>query len=264
MHTISNYIRQHHLALVALFFALGGGVAWAADTIGSADIIDGEVKTLDIGQNQVRSGDIGGGQVQSTDVADDTTSNALTGTDIAADSLGTADVAGLAGADINDNSLKGADVDESSLAASRIVARPRGTASGQFGDGVVTSTASQRVAFPLGQNTWTQAANEIEREVIGEVTFSHAYACGGDPSVDDPSWLYITLISDLFQPWGEETIALRLHGGAQYEKRVFSTELENFEPGVATPRTLTAELSDGCLSGHVHVKALKLDVVGIR
>jgi hypothetical protein len=264
MKTINSYFRQHHLALVALFFALGGGAAWAANTIGSADIIDGEVKTADIGQNQVRSGDIATGQVQSSDLADDTTSNALTGTDVAADSLGGADVAGLGGADINDNSLKGADVDESSLAASRIVARARGTASGQFGGGLVTTSSPQRVAFPLSQNTWTQAANEIEREMIGEVTFSHAYDCGGDPSISDPAYLYITLVSDLFGDYGNTRIGIRLAGGAQDEKRIFSTEVEDFEPGVATPRTLTAEVSDDCLSGHVRVSELKVDVIGIR
>ena len=261
MHRISNYIRQHHLALVALFFALGGGVAWAADTIGSADIIDGEVKTLDIGQNQVRSGDIGGGQVQSTDVADDTTSNALTGTDIAADSLGGADVAGLAGADIKDNSLKGADVDESSLATARIVARPRGNAAGQIGGAVVTTSHPYGTAFPLSNNTWTQPANELEREVIGEVTLSHGTACG-DPSLG-AHYLYVTLLSDLFVI-GNEQFKIRLGSSADHEKRVFSGELANFEPGVPTPRTITAKVSDDCDSGHVHVSELKLDVVGIR
>jgi hypothetical protein len=264
MPSISNYIRHHHLAVVALFFALGGGAAWAADTIGSQDIIDGEVKAADIGQNQVRSGDIATGQVQTSDVADDTTANALGGTDIAADSIGGADVAGLTGADVNDNSLKGADIDESSLAASRIVARARGNASSQLPGGVVTSSNPATVAFPLSQNTWTQAANEIEREVIGEVTFSHDYACGGDSSVDDPTYLNIILISDLFQPFGEKRIAIGLHGGAQDEKVVFSTQLDNFEPGAATPRTLTAKLSDDCLSGHVRVTELKVDVLGIR
>ena len=36
MHRISTYIRRNHLAVVALFFAVGGGTAWAANTIGSA------------------------------------------------------------------------------------------------------------------------------------------------------------------------------------------------------------------------------------
>jgi hypothetical protein len=262
MRKISNYARRHHLALVALFFALGGGVAWAADTIGSADIIDGQVKTADIGQNEVRSGDIAGGQVQAADVADDTTSNALTGTDVAADSLGGADVAGLTGADINDNSLKGADVDESSLTGARIVARPRGNAAGQIGGAVVTSSYPNGAAFPLTNNTWTQAPNEIEREVIGEVTLSHGIGCG-DPSLD-ARYLYVTLISDLFVI-GNEQFKVQLGSYADHEKRVFSGKLENnFEPGAPTPRSITAKVSDDCDSGHVHVAALKLDVVGIR
>ena len=54
--------------------ALTGGVAYAANTIGSSDIINGQVKSPDIGT----------GQVQSVDVRDDTLANGgLTGADIA-------------------------------------------------------------------------------------------------------------------------------------------------------------------------------------
>jgi hypothetical protein len=100
-------------SFLALVIALGTGGAYAANTIGSSDIIDesirsvdlnnGEVKVADIGQGavatdelangQVRNPDIGGGEVRSGNVANDN----LTGGDIAA------------------NSLKGVDIDEATL-----------------------------------------------------------------------------------------------------------------------------------------------------
>ena len=53
--------------------ALTGGVAYAANTVFSTDIVNGEVKSLDIGNNQVYS----------ADVRDDTLANGgLTGADI--------------------------------------------------------------------------------------------------------------------------------------------------------------------------------------
>jgi hypothetical protein len=73
---------------VALFIALSG-TAYAVDgslpgrnTVGSADIINGEV----------RAADIQAGQVGSAQVADDSTPRALTGDDIAGDALSAADI----------------------------------------------------------------------------------------------------------------------------------------------------------------------------
>ena len=87
------------MSTIAVFLALGGGVAWALDkdTVKSKHIVDG--------------------QVRSTDVADDSTEFALTGGDIANGSLVGGDVANdsLTGADVGNGSLSGADVDESSL-----------------------------------------------------------------------------------------------------------------------------------------------------
>jgi Collagen triple helix repeat (20 copies) len=103
MRSITRYIHHHHLALVALFFALSGGVAYAANTIASTDIIDGQVKAPDIGTGEVGTGDIANGAV-ATD-------------DIGAGQVKSADVLdnGLTGGDVANDSLKGADIDESSL-----------------------------------------------------------------------------------------------------------------------------------------------------
>jgi hypothetical protein len=113
MQRISKYVRRNILAMVALFFALSGGAAWAANTITSADIVDGEVKSADIGDGQVKEADVGQGAVASAEVKNDSVANG----DIAPNSLTSGRVAdgSLTGTDVANNSLKGADVDESTL-----------------------------------------------------------------------------------------------------------------------------------------------------
>ena len=71
-------VRGQWAGLLALFLVIAGGTAYAADTIGSSDIIDesilsqdvknGEVKTTDIGNNQVQSVDVKDGQLNDEDV----------------------------------------------------------------------------------------------------------------------------------------------------------------------------------------------------
>jgi hypothetical protein len=79
------------VATLALFVAVGTGGAYAANTVFSSDIVDGEVKSVDIGD----------GEIKSADVKDQ--------------SLTTFDVSTFLGADVVDNTLTGADVDESTL-----------------------------------------------------------------------------------------------------------------------------------------------------
>jgi hypothetical protein len=77
--TVLAHLRTQWMGALALFLVLVGGTAYAADTIGSSDIINGQVKTADIGNNQVRS----------ADVRDDALTNGgLTGADIVEGSLG--------------------------------------------------------------------------------------------------------------------------------------------------------------------------------
>lgn len=72
------------MSTVAVALAIGGGAAYAANTVFSSDIVDGQVKTPDLD----------GGAVISEKVADES----------------------LKGRDVLDNTLKGADIDESTLA----------------------------------------------------------------------------------------------------------------------------------------------------
>ena len=80
------------MSTLAVVLALGGGVAYAANTVFSEDIVNGEVKTADIGTNEVRSADVrddtlAGGGLTGADIAnaaggsDDVDANLLDGVD---------------------------------------------------------------------------------------------------------------------------------------------------------------------------------------
>ena len=63
------------VATLALVIAVAGGTAYAANTVFSEDIVNGEVKGVDIGNNQVRSADVrddglSGGGLTGADIAD--------------------------------------------------------------------------------------------------------------------------------------------------------------------------------------------------
>jgi len=95
---IVKHLRAQWAGVLALFLVLTGGVAYAANTVFSSDIVDGEVKAPDIAQGAVATSEIGTDQVQSVDVRNDTLPNG-----------------GLGGADIANDSLKGPDIAESTL-----------------------------------------------------------------------------------------------------------------------------------------------------
>lgn len=92
---------------IALFVALGGGAAYAANEWGSANIRDNTLESRDLKDNA---------GVKSADVVDDRTrGGGLVGRDIRANALTSADVGGLTGADITTDSLTGANIAEPSL-----------------------------------------------------------------------------------------------------------------------------------------------------
>jgi hypothetical protein len=66
------------VAYLALFIALGAGGAYAANTIGSADVIDESLLSQDIKNGQVRASDIAANSIGSSRVVD----NSLRGVDI--------------------------------------------------------------------------------------------------------------------------------------------------------------------------------------
>ena len=92
------------MAALSLFLVIVGGSAYAANTVFSTDIVDGQVKSPDLAGAAVTNGKLGNNSVGTGKVAD----NSLAAADLAPGSVGASEVA--------DNSLGGADVLESSLA----------------------------------------------------------------------------------------------------------------------------------------------------
>jgi hypothetical protein len=119
--------------VAALLLVLTGGVAYAANTVGSADVINesllsqdiknGEVKVADIGQGAVATDELANGQVKVADIGDGEVKTAeiangqVLGADIGAGEVRSANVANdnLTGGDIAANSLNGVDIDEPTL-----------------------------------------------------------------------------------------------------------------------------------------------------
>ena len=88
-----SHVRNQWIGVIALFIALATGTAYAANTVFSGDIVDGQVKTVDLAGAAVTTAKLAGSAVTTDKVKDGT----------------------LAGRDVLDNSLRGADIDESTL-----------------------------------------------------------------------------------------------------------------------------------------------------
>ena len=84
------------MSTIAVVVAVGTGSAYAANTIRSTDIVDGEVKTADVANQDLTGGDIKDGSLTTFDLADG---------------------GGVAGADIVDNNVTGTDIKDGSLTA---------------------------------------------------------------------------------------------------------------------------------------------------
>jgi len=108
------------VATLALVIAVAGGTAYAANTVFSSDIVNGEVKSVDIGTGQVREPDIGAGQVDTSDLA----TNSVGSAEIVDGAVGTNEVAAsginsfhlasnsVGSSEVADGFLRGVDVGE--------------------------------------------------------------------------------------------------------------------------------------------------------
>ena len=89
-------------SFLALTIALGTGGAYAANTIGSDDIIDESIQSVDLKDGEVKASDIGAGQVTSTKIANGAVAaanlhaDAVTSNKVLNESLTLADIAGAA------------------------------------------------------------------------------------------------------------------------------------------------------------------------
>jgi hypothetical protein len=94
---LGELVRTQWAGLLALFLIIAGGTAYAANTIGSSDIIDESIQSEDIKNNEVATLDVHNNQIRSADVRDDTLSGGGLGSpDIADGQLNDEDIAQLA------------------------------------------------------------------------------------------------------------------------------------------------------------------------
>jgi hypothetical protein len=118
------------MAMIGCVAAIGTGTAYAANTVFSTDIVDGEVKAVDLGANSVGTNKISDGAVGLADLAADSVDgtkvldSSLTGFDIANSSLTGSDLLdeSLGTTDIADGGLNTSDLAISSVTGSRIAA----------------------------------------------------------------------------------------------------------------------------------------------
>jgi hypothetical protein len=75
------------MSTLAVFGVLAGGTAYAANTVFSSDIVDGEVKSVDIGNNEIGSADVKDGTINTFDV------HSFLGVDVVDGSLEDQDIA---------------------------------------------------------------------------------------------------------------------------------------------------------------------------
>ena len=135
-------------SFLALLIALGTGSAYAANTVFSEDIVNGEVKTADLDNNSVRSTKIGNAQVLNQDLgadagqrledrstrqsryADTWRSNSVDSPQILSDAVGATEVAdnSIDSGEIANDSLFDDDLASSSVGTSEITAGAVGNA----------------------------------------------------------------------------------------------------------------------------------------
>ena len=129
--------------------AAGARGAYAANTVFSTDIVDGEVKNADIAGNSITSNRIYPGSVTNTDIGAD----AVDDDQVLDGSLGGADIANssLTGDDVASSSLTGIDVLNESITSSDILDETIGTTSLADGgintsDLAISSVTGSRIA----------------------------------------------------------------------------------------------------------------------
>jgi hypothetical protein len=92
-----SVINQKTMGLLVLAFLAGAFIAsselraFAANTVGSIDIIDGAIQSIDIGNGQVKAADLGANSVTAIKILD----GEVKAADIAADAVGASELQGV-------------------------------------------------------------------------------------------------------------------------------------------------------------------------
>ena len=226
------------VAYLALFCALSGG-AIAAATIGSSDVQNNSLKSVDLKNNAgVKGADVRNGAILGGDFG----TGSIAGGKFGADSLG------------------GADVDETTTTLSRVVTRLGGTVNRQ----VASSLAFKKVP----NTTYTQPVGESDQYIAGgTMTFPAsctqprqfiAYLLFDDPSLTPFSIASIAQVMDT----GAGAVTARFN----FAPAPFGyVGLTSFKPPVATEHQFFVFAGGSCNSGAgITLDRVDIDVVGHR
>jgi hypothetical protein len=153
---------------LALFIALSTGGAYAANTIGSSDVIDNSLLSQDIKDGNVKGVDLANGSVSSGRIIDGSVANA----DLAADSVTSADVAG--------NTLTGSDVKESSLDLGGFFAAASGAGACTGDSGVPTECGKATITLEHSGRVLVNATGQWNTFHLDDIT-------GTGADTDDPT-----------------------------------------------------------------------------
>jgi hypothetical protein len=78
LHSVLAHLRAQWMGALALALVIGGGTAYAANTIGSSDVIDESLQSVDVKNGEIGSQDLKNNATQGVDVRD----GSLTGKDV--------------------------------------------------------------------------------------------------------------------------------------------------------------------------------------
>jgi hypothetical protein len=138
------------MAAIACIAALGTGTAYAANTIGSADIIDESILSADIKNTEVKGVDLASDAVTTAKIANGSVLNA----DLGANAV--------AGAKVLDNALTGDDINESALGQV-----PSAATAGSAPVSGLTYAVSEQIANPPKSQTYGKVACPAGKSATG-------------------------------------------------------------------------------------------------
>jgi hypothetical protein len=162
-------------SLAALFVALGGTAYANHEQIFSDDIVDGEVKTVDMGAGAVKRGKLATDAVNSAKVAD----GSMTGADLASGAVGTAQLQDLGDAEVTSGKIE-------FFAVSTLNIRPGAVSSSKIAESAVDADALHAINDRTkdvtvgGRNfaSGTASCNSGEQIISGGVSGTGAVGVG--------------------------------------------------------------------------------------
>ena len=228
-----RYVRRHHIALLALFIALGG-TSYAAITIPANSVGTAQLKHGAVTLSKIAAG-------AQTSLRGETGPQGSPGSPGAPGATGSPGPQGNPGLQGNPGT-----------AGSNVVLRARGSST------QIANYSAGQVVYPLAGTSWTQAPSEID-QLLGSVTITTAQGVSGCmPTSGAEFFVYVdaTLVGSFFadqNTWGAQSVQT-VH--------VPTTLDYLFEPGVATAHTLTVKVQGDC-PGTTNPQAATVNAVSI-